>query len=44
MIPHRKLGANVVFEWGSKALNEYWDNCKRGYDTAPVSDRGRSST
>ena len=31
MIPHRKLGAKVVFEWGSEALNGYWDSCKRGY-------------
>jgi hypothetical protein len=43
MIPHRKLGSNVLFEWGSEALNGYWDSCKRGYEAAsatqaPVSE------
>lgn len=34
MIPHRKLGSKVVFEWGSEALNGYWNDCKRGYQAA----------
>ena len=43
MIPHRKLGSNVVFEWGIEALNAYWDRCKRGYQAlspieAPISE------
>jgi len=28
MIPHRKLGSNVVFEWGSEALNGNLYRCR----------------
>src|SRR5215471_5522927 len=38
LIPHVKLGAKVVFEWGSPELYAWWDN-HRKRNTSPVASR-----
>jgi len=32
MIPHVRLGSRVRFEWGSEALNEWFDRHRHGYN------------
>jgi hypothetical protein len=40
-IPHVKLGGKIIFEWGSDALNGWWNRHRIGYEAPAQNPEGQ---